>query len=142
MGLFICDLCNEELCISHSCKPENIRKNFEYLEAKARQAENRLEEMRNAVFRLIEPLQTLDKEEITVKTEWLRKLWDTTQCQWYEAKTPEQFLVRWMAMHNVLRKAFDLFQSKRSGTDKLKILREACESAKEILGYQDSKFDL
>jgi len=146
----ICDICDKALGWTpheHVCDPEKIREHVHELRTRAAVAENRLNSVQDAIFKLLEPLPSLNDETVTVKSEWLRKLWESAQCQWHEAKTADSFLVRWMALHRILCEAFDLFRSKKYGKtqtllEKLKDLREACDKAKETLGYQDSKLDM
>lgn len=148
MGLFLCDLCNAHLTLDpHECDKEKILRNIQQLEERARIAERNLDDVQNAVFKLLEPLGSLDGEEVTVKTEWLQWLWDAARCKWHKADTAKSFLCHWMATHRILCEAFDLFRSKKHGhvetkLNKLKHLREACDKAKEVLGYQDSNLDL
>lgn len=149
MGLFLCPMCNEHLTLDppHVCEREKIIAYVERLEHEARLAEHRLSEIQNAVMKVLQPLSSLDGEEVTVKTEWLRKLWDAANCRWHEAKIADSFLVHWMATHRILCEAFDLFRSKKYGKsqtllEKLKDLRDACDKAKETLGYRDSNLDM
>ncbi len=147
----ICPTCDEPLGWTphvHVCKPEVIEAYVHRLKEEANTATRRLEDVRDAVFRLLEPMPQIEKlEEVTVSTEFLRKLWQSAQCQWHEAKTPESFLVRWIALHRILCEAFDLFRSKKYGkvetlAQKLTALKEACNHAQDVLGYKDSNLDL
>ena len=144
MGLFLCSVCNKDLLgdMLHVCKREDIEERIEKLEIARGIAENRLQSIQDAVYRLLEALPSLSEPTSTVDSDWLRKLWNATQCAWYEAKTADSFLIRWMAMHDILRCAFDLFRKpdKDSALTKLIRLYEACNRAKEVLGYQSSKF--
>ena len=151
MGLFLCDVCLAQLepgsMSPHVCDPEKARKHAKYQEDRAIAAEGKLEVVRNAVFMLLHQLPSLNTEQVNVSGEWLRNLWKAADCQWDEVKTADSFLVRWMATHRILRESFRLFRSKNCGKvesllSKLQLLRQACDKAKEVLGYQDSKFDL
>jgi hypothetical protein len=145
----MCRMCGGHLSLDnpHVCDPEKVRERMEELEHQARIAEHRLSDIQNAVMKVLQPLPNLEGEEVTVKTEWLRKLWDSANCQWHEAKTADSFLVHWMATHRILCEAFDLFRSKKYGKsqtllEKLRELRDACDKAKDTLGYRDSNLDM
>lgn len=148
MGLFLCDLCDQHLGVApHVCEPADIRKHVQTLELRAQVAERKWDDIRNAVFMLLQSLPTLVGESAVVETEWLRKLWAAAECRHYEARTADDFSLRWMATHNVLRFAFGLFRSKANGKvatrlERLQSLRKACNHAKEVLGYQSSVFDV
>src|SRR5271170_3901422 len=88
MGFFTCNICEQQLTNEpHVCNPEHIKEHIRILKDRANTAESRLESIRNSIYNLIQPLSSLEGEEITVKTEWLSKLWDSAECCWYEAKT-------------------------------------------------------
>lgn len=151
MGLFLCDVCNEQLGPApHVCDLAKVREYVDRLEDQARVAERRLEDVRNAVYKILQPLDGLEKREegdVLVSGEWLRKLWAAAQCNWdlmAEARTADSFLTCWIATHRVLRKAFDVFRTGKGLTlqEKLQALREACNQASEVLGYQSSKLDM
>lgn len=147
MCLILCKVCDEELTHTHVCNPEKIIAYVDRLRREARTAESKLSEIQNAVMKVLQPIPHLENEEVTVKTEWLRKLWNAANCQWDEVKTADSFLVHWMATHRILCEAFDVFRSKKYGKsqtllEKLRDLREACDKAKETLGYQESNLDM
>lgn len=142
MGVLICDKCNEYLPLSpesldHVCDPEKIKEYVRYLKEEAENNRRKLDDIRNAVFNVLQELPTLEGEKAIVKTDWLRQLWDAAQCQWHEEKTADSFLVRWLVTHRILCEAFDLFESKEKGTflDKLADLKQACLQAEETLNY-------
>jgi len=144
MGLFLCDVCNQQLGTPpHVCNREDIKKYVDDLEERATTAEFRLNDVKNAVLMVLEQLQSIEGEEVTVKTEWLKKLWAAAKCQWYEAKDASAFLKRYIALHRILCEAFDLFRTKKGETLllKLKNLREACDSANSLLGYEKNQID-
>ena len=152
MGYLACDLCR--VCLlsededKHVCKEEDVRKHFEELQQRMREAEHKTENMVSAVKNLLISLPSLDHEEVTVKTELLKQL--------YEAVTPNAvpvlnratwFHSKWFATHFVLTKAFGLFKKKsytedKSHLAKLTSLYEACKEAKKVLHYEDSIFDV
>lgn len=146
MGLFRCDLCDENLGFIggdiHKCDPEKIKSKIkmEKLQKLAMDAENHLEDIRNAVYKILQQLPSMDGPKATVDTDWIRRLWDAAECRWWEAKTADSFLVHWLASHRILVEAFQLFRSKEYGKsvpklEKLKQLREACDYARKVLGY-------
>ena len=152
MGLLLCDVCLSRLELGstsqHVCDSEKAKKNVKQLEGRASNAENKLEDIRNAVYMLLHQLPSLNAEQVNVSGEWLRNLWKAADCRWSEAKSADSFLVQWVATHRILCEAFRLFRSKNHGRvettlSKLQSLRQVCDRAKEVLGYQDSsKFDL
>ncbi len=146
MGLFLCQICDEQLSFteSHVCKQEDIVNYIQRLRDDANRSRNFLNDIQNAVLMILQSLPTLDDEQILVETKWLRKLWDAAQCQWHENKSVDKFLVRWIALHRTLSESFNLFRSKNHKTllEKLTAVREMCDSAKKVLGYEDSRFDL
>ncbi len=148
MGLFLCSVCDEQIGFGsipeHVCDHEKIKALTSKLRDQANAAESKLHDIKNAVFMTLQQLPSLDPEEVTIPTEWLRNLWKAAECQWYSEKTADNFLSRWIATHRTLCEAFDLFRSKKSESklEKLQALREACDNAAELLGYQDSKLDL
>lgn len=145
MGLFLCKLCNAHLDMSpHKCDPEAIEAHIFQLENEKWQAQNHLNQVRNTIYNLLKPLETLEGESVIVKGDLLRNLWSAANCEWHNAKTADNFLSHWMALHKILRKAFDLFRSKKKETplEKLNQLKNSVDTAKEVLGYQDSKLDL
>ncbi len=149
MGLFLCKCCGKQLSLDeHICNKEDIEKYVAELENDARIAGYNLRTIQNAVFKLLQTSSALSDSEYTVvETEWLKNLWKAAECQWYESKSSDNFLVCWMSLHRILRKAFDLFRSKTNGKSetllqKLQSLREACDKAKETLGYQKSNLDM
>lgn len=145
MGLFLCDICNQELgTVPHVCKEEDVIGYIHHLEELSRGAQNKLQHIEDQVLKLVEKLPDLSGPECTISSDLVRAIWEAVDCQWYEAKTADSFLARWMAMHHVLRFSFDLFRTRGIMTtaDKLTRLVEACETAKEVLGYQDSVFNL
>jgi hypothetical protein len=157
MGLFLCDICNQNLscCFKadgnyekHVCKNEDILAYIDNLRNIAGKAERNLDEIRNAVFMTIQDLPSLTPEEITIKTKWIKQVWDAANCKWYENPYnhggPDYFLGRWCSMHRLLCEAYDLFRSKKGESllTKLTNLREAVDNSKVALGYQDSKLDM
>ncbi|RJQ25694.1 hypothetical protein C4577_04850, partial [Candidatus Parcubacteria bacterium] len=104
MGLFVCDLCGFQggLGCSHECKKEDIRKHAKYLDLEKRTAEDHLEKMKNAVLMILKNLPSLEGNKIEVSGDWLRKLWNATENQWYEAKTADDFITCWMVTHRIL----------------------------------------
>jgi len=77
----------------------------------------------------------------------LRKLWNATENQWYEAKTADDFITCWMVTHRILCEAYDVFRSKKYGhaqtiLQKLKDLRKACDESQKVLGYENSNLDM
>lgn len=147
MGILICEICNEHLPLcaeaydSHVCDPNKIEAHVKRLRNEKTEAEHRLSDIKDAVFKVIKDLPSLEGETVTVKTEWLRKLWDSANCRWYDAKTADSFLSEWLSTHMILCEAFDLFESKGSLLQRLQKLREACDNANERLNY-NAKFDL
>lgn len=152
MGMIICNICDKNLGLGpevfeHKCEEKTIRAHIERLREAARTAETRLESIRNAVLRMVEGLPTLEGEQTTVSTKWLNQLWDAVECNWWEAKTADSFLVRDIAKQSVLIEANYLFRSKRFGEilttlEKLTKLKKTCEKSYKILQYGDCEFDL
>lgn len=144
MGLFLCPLCDEKLSANHVCDKDRLLEHVQTLTRRAQAAEHQLLLTQNAVRMLLKDVPSMELEEIRVKTEWLRKLWDATESKWYKKETATDFHVKWMAVHRVLSEAFNVFKSKKSKTllEKLTELKKFCEEAKIVLGYQDSKFDM
>ena len=145
MGLFLCPMCDEQLMSSpHVCNPTVIINRIHKLENEVRLAESKLNNVKNSVFMLLQSLPSLEGDSVSVETEWLRKMWHAAECQWHENKSPDKFLVRWIALHRILCEAFDLFRSNKKETtlEKLRFLKEACDSAKKVLNYEDSKLYL
>lgn len=160
MGLFLCDMCNKDLMCGyredgnhekHVCKEEDILSHINRLKDTAWKAENNLDSIRNAVLMTIHELPSLENEEVTIKTKWIKKVWDAADCKWYEHNVreggPEYFLLRWIATHRLLCEAYDLFRSSKYGRvesllTKLTNLKEAVDNSKEALGYQDIKLDM
>lgn len=146
MGLFLCDICDEQLSDSHVCDKEVIKKRISTLEERACLAERQSRDMQNAIFMILHTLPTLEGDEVVVKTNDLKRLWEAAKCQWFSAKTADQFLSCWMAMHKILREAYNVFRSRNfkknlSLLEKLNNLHKACIESKPILGYQDSNLD-
>lgn len=149
MGLFLCDMCNEQLTFDspHVCDPGKLRAYIAELELRARKAEHKLNVMEDAVLYTLKELPSLEGEKIEVSTKWLRMLWQAAECRFDKYEEPEAFIGHWMAMHRILCEAFDLFRSRKYGKPSnllknLQELKEACEIAKKVLGYQDSVLDL
>ena len=147
MGFIPCDYCGHDIlgCREpHVCKKEDILANITSLENQARTAVNNLDLIRDQVLKLVVELPDLNGDYCTVKTDLVRKIWEAAECQWYDNKKVDTFLIRWIAMHTILTAAFRLFKSKprHSLKDKLAYLLERCDNAKEVFGYQDSVFDL
>ncbi len=147
MGLFICDICNEQLNGKHVCNLENVKKYVNELKESAMVSAKNLAEIQNAVFMILQELPPPSSAAGWAADEWIDRLWEAAKCQHNNIKTKEQFLVRWTTMHRILSEAFDVFRSvkygkKESILDKLKSLKEACKTAQEVFGYQDSKLDL
>lgn len=144
MGLFLCPKCDLQH-IGTPCKEEDIIAHVEQLKREKWEAEQKLDQIRNAIFMIIQELPSLEGE-IKVNKDWLDRLWKAGQCQWYEAKTTETFLVRWCALHFLLSDTYDLFRKNRYGKelsflDKLKKLKKQVDRSQEVMGYQDSKLD-
>ena len=141
--LIVCDICDEVVSeLPHVCDKEKIKAYIKSLQDRANKAERNLEDVQNAVFMILKDLPELQGESISVKTEWLRNLWSTAKCQWYEQKSADDFLVCWLATHRILCEAFDLFRSKNIDKEKkLRDLKDACIQASRILQYNEN-FDL
>ena len=145
MGLFLCRMCDEQLgSLPHVCNPDVIVNRINKLENEIRLTENKLNGIKNSVFMLLQSLPSLEGDSVSVETEWIRKIWQAAECQWYENKNPDKFLVRWISLHRILCEAFDLFKSRKKEPvlEKLKDLKEACSNAQKLLNYQDTKLDL
>lgn len=152
MGYPICDICDKGMGFDgdHVCDPENIKKFVDDCQKRAREAENKLDNIRNSILMLLQSLPSFGDGEVSVDTDWIRKIWNAAECRDYDAKTPESFLVQWLATHGVLCEAFSLFRTEEIGRrdntstlEKLQALRKACDEAKEILYKNDgSPFDL
>jgi hypothetical protein len=149
MGLFICEMCDEHSGLdnarTHICKLDNIKKHFRELKERALLAENKLSEIRDAIFNLLKSLPTLENE-IVVDAEWLTKLWDAAECQFWDSKTANSFHACWMAQQSVLCEAYDVFRSTKYGhsqtlLQKLIDLKKACDDSAKVLGYKES-FDM
>jgi hypothetical protein len=142
-------MCNEQLSLDppHVCNPDDVREYVAELKLRADQAEHKLNLIDDAVLLTLKDLTSLEGEKVEVSTKWLRKLWKAAECNFFDRYNElETFLAHWMAMHRILRCAFDLFKSRKyASSNLLKILQAlkiACEDAKKILGYQDSLLDL
>ncbi len=147
MGLLLCEICGEEFggVNPHVCDPVKIVMHIQELIKSSHDAMAKTDNMRNAVFMLLQSLPSVEGEEVTVKTKWLKDLWAASGAVFYKPSSMEEFHQKWMALHLILSRSFDLFRDRKSnGTlqDKLKRLRTVCDNAKEVMGYQDSKFDL
>lgn len=153
MGLFLCDICNEQLSLEdHICKQEDIRKRIQYLEIEAGTARHHLNLVQDAVFLILKSIgdeSSLDLDLVAVETKLIRDLWKAAKCEWHDHKTEKSFLVMWMATHRVLCEAFSIFRKKSQGQikplnllEKLTNLNKSCEEAKVTLGYESSKFDM
>lgn len=149
MGLFICDMCGFEggLGCSHTCTTDGIRKHVARLEEQAGKDRREADDVREAVKMLLKDVPSLDGEEVTVKTEWLKKIY-AAACGKYEGDACS-FLRDWIVTHRILCEAFELFQTKVMGKRtesvlaKLTNLKEACEVARKQLEYGDeNKFDV
>lgn len=150
MGLLICDSCNRQMDWGgeHVCKPNDIRYHVAELENRARVAEDNVSDMRNDMYWVLKDLPSLEGDKLEVSGKLIRQLWDAVGGQWYEHKTADSFLSMWLATHRILCEAFDLFRTKKKGgttgtvLERLKELRRACDEARIVLGYLDSKFDV
>ncbi len=150
MGLFICRICNETLGDNfvHQCDQTKVEAHIEKLQNEAHVAERRLNDIRNAVFMVLQELPSLEGEKVEVNGEWLRRLWGAGDCRWWEAKSADEFLVRWLATQKILCEAFDLFRSERKGTrpkstlEQLRALRKACVDAKNLMYNDSSSFNV
>lgn len=148
MGLFLCSNCNKSLGSEiHICKHEDVKLYVEKLELRAREAENELRQIQDSVLLIMETLPTLDKEEVLVKSELLENLWKSVKLQWYKSEHPKDFLLKWMTLHRILTDCFYIFKPIRNGkketlVEKLAKLKESCQHAQEVFGYQDSKLIL
>ncbi len=145
--MFICKTCDAHLGLNsdpHTCDPDKILAHIDELKNRARTAEHKVTLIQDAVYEVMIDIPSLETDVVSVKPEWLRKLWDAAQCRYYDATTADSFLVQWIAMHHLLCEAFDVFRSKRGETllGKLKNLRRSADHAKEVFGYEDSKLDL
>lgn len=148
MGLFLCPVCAELLTENHECEKGKIEARMQSLVNATWQSDHKCNEMQNAVLMLMHQLPSLDGEKVEVDTAWLCKLWDTAGSKpddrpSYRSGSPEQFMTKWTALHQILCASFRLFRSKHGGLlSKMKWLRERCIHAKEVFGYKDDKFDL
>ncbi len=143
--LIICQVCNENLGLGeHVCNPDKIIENINYLKKSASDSENKLSEISNAVFMVLQGLPSLEGESIPVSGEWLRRLWDAVEGRWYYAKDAETFIVHDLAKQNILCAAYNLFRSKnKTLLEKLTDLRDRCVYSKKALGYTNSsEFDI
>ena len=146
MGLIICPICDDHsgICVDHKheCTTENIIKNVKRLEEEAATAKRNLDKIQNDVMMLLHTLPSLDGEEISVKTDWIRTLWKAAKCNWDGEQSADSFIARWLAIHRILCEAFDLFRGGRFNTKepllhRLTVLKEMCVNAQEILGYNE-----
>jgi hypothetical protein len=149
VGILICRTCDVDITGdgNHVCSQKAVLALVERLREETRTAEQRLSDIRNAVFRALEELPGREGELVAVPFDRLRQLWDAAQCRWYEATTADDFLARWLATHRILCEAFDVFRSVKCGKretllEKLLALRAACDAARATLGYENSGFDL
>lgn len=144
MGLFLCECCGKHWNPEHLCKPEDIEQYIREMDYRARMAELNLDKIRYAVRLMLQEIPSLDGEEVTIKTAWLRKLWNAAELTVDDSKTIDNFLARNLAMSRLLCEAFDMWRSRKKETtlQKLKSLRTVCDNAKEVFGYHDSVFDM
>lgn len=93
---------------------------------------------------MLKELPSLEGDSIQVSGSWMRRLWDAIQGRWYDAKDADTFMVHDFAKQNILCAAYDLFREKKNKTvlDKLKRLKEACESSVKALGYNTKPFTI
>ncbi len=157
MGLFLCDLCDkplewqtdEKMWLPHVCLRESIRLKINNLEERCRKAENRLIDIQESVFRILTEIgfPVDDNCSNLISNELLGRLWRAADCKWHNADTASDFHSEWMATHRVLCEAFDVFRSKKYGNretllEKLTRLKESCDVAKKVLGYENSELDM
>src|SRR5574343_756231 len=79
MGLFLCDLCNQQLSlkeVKHVCKPEDIKAYIDRLDDDRRVAERKLDDIREAIFQVMSEIPSFEEEKVTVSTKWLKRLWE------------------------------------------------------------------
>ena len=143
MGLFLCGLCDDHLTEDHVCDRAKIKAKIDRLEDQWRKEYNSLERVKNSVYILLQSLPSLDEKHVFIETKWVKDLWKAIDGSWYEANTADKFLSRWIALHMILTKSFDLFRTRPyDSLDKIKRLKQVCEEAKKTFGYEDIKFDL
>lgn len=151
MGLFLCDLCDQELEENHVCDKAFILKRIKELRNAAQVAEDRLGQVQNAIFMIMAKDLAFTHlgicTKVSVEADWLKELWDASQCRWGEAKTVNDFLSTWIALHDILCEAYDVFRTEKYGhpqtlLQKLTDLRNVCDRSKKVLDYESCVFDM
>lgn len=144
MGLFLCELCGEQLGHHHECKTSDILARINKLEDDKRNAELSLDGIRNAVYKILQGFPEAYGGSVEVPYRDIIRLWEAASCRWHRSQTPEQFLVCWIAVHRILVEAFRVFKTNNREplVEKLRALRVACDQAREALGYTDSILDM
>ncbi len=145
MGLFICQYCDKQMGdLPHICEYDDISKRIHELEQRARAAELHATHIGDEIKKLMTTLTTLDNPTVTVSSELIRQIFNVINRD-KEYSFADSFIVRSMALHSILSRSFDLFRKIAHPSqlrEKLIRLKECCESAKNILGFQDSHLPL
>jgi hypothetical protein len=145
MGLFLCEVCNEQLTKDHICDRQKIIDHIEFLKLQADKHHLQVTQVRDSILFLIKSLPSLDSETVEVKTDLIREVYASAGDSWDgKYKTADSYLIMWIAMHQLLSRAFELFKPKKKGDllTKMKALKAACLHAKEILQYKNTDISL
>lgn len=145
MGLFLCDLCNQQLDKNHECDKQKLLDHINYLKEAETKSHLQINKIRDSILFLLHDIPTLNSDKVEVKTELIRKLYESAGPILDDKyNTAESYLVVWIAMHQILSSAFDLFRTRNKSNlyTKLSRLKEVCLHAKEVLKYKDTQLPL